>query len=125
MTLWRQRLAIFAFRSKSNQARLSPCQSLTESIVQEKYASLDDAFRSMIRVILDAGDRAAPRAIATTEVRAMCISIADPRRRYVSFAPRRWSFAYALGEFCWHIRGSDRLDEIAFYAAKWRDMSED
>jgi thymidylate synthase len=93
--------------------------------VLEHFTCLDDAVRYMIRIVLDCGDRVAPREIATTEVRAMHFSIEDPRRRYVSFAPRRWSFRYALGEFCWHLRGSDRLDEIAFYAARWREMSED
>jgi thymidylate synthase len=90
-----------------------------------QFPSLDDAYTWIIDAILKRGESVSPRAIPTTELRAVCISIADPRRRYVSLRPRRWSFAYALGEFCWHVRGSDRLDEISFYSERWRQMSDD
>jgi thymidylate synthase len=89
------------------------------------FASLDDAYSWIINAILRHGERVSPRAIPTTELRAVSISIANPRRRYISLRPRRWSFGYALGEFCWHARGSDRLDEISFYSERWREMSDD
>jgi len=78
-----------------------------------------------LRAILSDGQHVRPRNIATRELRAFHFSIEDPRRRFVSIAPRRWNFAYALGEFCWHIRGSDSLEEIAFYSPRWRSVSDD
>ena len=90
-----------------------------------EFASLDDAFVWIINSILKRGEDIAPRGIPTSEVRALSISIANPRRRYISLPPRRWSFGYALGEFCWHARGSSNVEEISFYSRRWREMSDD
>jgi thymidylate synthase len=90
-----------------------------------RFDSLDDAFRWVVEAIVRDGEPVAPRTISTKELRGISISISDPRRRYVSLAPRRWSFAYALGEFCWHARGSAKLDEISFYSKRWEQMSDD
>lgn len=90
-----------------------------------KFSSLDEAFKWVIDAVVQRGERVAPRSEATSELRSTCFTIDDPRRRYISLRPRRWSFAYALGEFCWHARGSNRLDEIEFYSSRWRQMSHD
>lgn len=89
------------------------------------FGSLDDAFRWVVEVIVRDGEPVAPRTLSTKELRGISISISDPRRRYVSLVPRRWSFAYALGEFCWHARGSAKLDEISFYSKRWEQVSAD
>lgn len=89
------------------------------------FLSLDEAFKWVAGSIVECGAVIAPRGLPTRELRAVHFSIEDPRRRYVSLAARRWSFPYALGEFCWHARGSNRLDEISFYASRWQRMSED
>jgi thymidylate synthase len=92
---------------------------------RNRFDSLDDAFRWVVEAIVRDGEPVAPRSVSTKELRGIFISISDPRRRYVSLAPRRWSFAYALGEFCWHARGSAKLDEISFYSKRWEQMSDD
>ena len=90
-----------------------------------KFASLDDAYQWVLDAILSQGEQVAPRTLPTRELRSVGLTITDPRRRYVSLRPRRWSIAYALGEFCWHARASDRLDDISFYSDRWREMSDD
>jgi thymidylate synthase len=89
------------------------------------FSSLDDALKWAVGAIIQNGERAAPRSIPTLELRSVLIAIDDPRRRYVSLEPRRWSFSYALGELSWHLRASTDLQEIAFYSKRWRAMSDD
>jgi thymidylate synthase len=89
------------------------------------FSSLDDAYLWIIESILTNGEYVAPRSMPTRELRAIGITICDPRRRYISLPPRRWSFGYALGELCWHLRGSDLLSDIRYYSERWREMSDD
>ncbi len=90
-----------------------------------RFASLDAAFLCVVRAIVENGARVAPRAVPTIELRGVSFFVDDPRRRYVSLRPRHWSFAYALGELCWHLRGSRALGEIEFYSRRWRAISAD
>jgi len=89
------------------------------------FDSLDDALRSLVTALLTEGESVAPRKMPTLEMRAVCFSIRDPRRRYISLEPRHWSLPYAVGEFCWHAAASNRLDAISFYAPRWKQMSDD
>lgn len=88
-----------------------------------EFASLDAAFLAVMRLLLREGGHSAPRALPTRELAPFSFAIADPRCRYVSVPARRWSIAYAIGEFAWHLRGSDSTEEIAFYAPRWRRIA--
>jgi len=92
--------------------------------MQKQFKSLDGAFRWTIESILNCGEAIAPRGIPTRELRVVGFSIEDPRKRYVSLPARRWSLSYAIGEFCWHARGSNESDEIGHYSSRWRMMSD-
>jgi thymidylate synthase len=89
----------------------------------ETFASLDEAFLKILGLLLNTGTQAAPRDLSTSELTPFSFSIADPRRRYVSVPERRWSISYAIGELAWHLRGSDAVEEIAFYAPRWRKLA--
>jgi len=88
-----------------------------------EFESLDSAFVWVLAQCLQSGVRSAPRGIETLELFPVAFSISDPRRRYVSVSQRRWSIVYALGEFCWHLRGSSSVEEIAHYAPRWRKIA--
>lgn len=88
-----------------------------------EFASLDEAFLSVLDLLLRHGGASAPRDLPTREVVPFGFSITDPRRRYISVPDRRWSLAYAIAEFAWHLRGSDSVEEIAFYAPRWRQIA--
>ncbi|WP_247315498.1 thymidylate synthase [Ralstonia pseudosolanacearum] len=88
-----------------------------------EFESLDAAFSWVLARCLQNGQRTAPRGIATLELLPVAFTINDPRRRYVSLPPRRWSIVYAIGELCWHLRGSSLVDEIAHYASRWRAIA--
>ena len=87
------------------------------------FESLDAAFIWILTQCLQSDIRSAPRGIETLELLPVAFSISDPRRRYISVPQRRWSIVYALGEFCWHLRASSSVDEIAHYAPRWRTIA--
>jgi len=90
---------------------------------REEFDSLDEAFISIINLLLNHGISSAPRDLPTIEVSPFSFSITNPRRRYVSVPIRRWSIAYAIAEFAWHLRASESVEEIAFYAPRWRKIA--
>lgn len=65
-----------------------------------------------------------PRGMTTREVVGATLTIENPRRRCIMSRARKWSLPLAVGEFCWHLSGSDDLSFIAYYAARWREFSE-
>jgi thymidylate synthase len=88
-----------------------------------EFASLDEAFLAVMDLLLRQGTSSAPRDLPTREVAPFTFSISNPRRRFVSIPERKWSIAYAIAEFAWHLRGADSVDEIAFYAPRWRTIA--
>lgn len=51
--------------------------------------------------------------------------VADPTRNIVSSEIRRLPMRYAVGELLWYLSGSDRTADIAQFASKWNDLSDD
>jgi thymidylate synthase len=88
------------------------------------FSSFDDAYQWVLSSVV-LGKSVAPRGEETRECVQLGFCLTDPRRRYVSLLERRWSFAYAIAEFAWHARASRSVEEIAWYAPKWRDVSDD
>lgn len=88
------------------------------------FESLDDAFVAILKQLLSDGQPRAPRELDTFELTPFAFTLTEPRRRYVSIPERRWSIAYAVGELAWHLRASESTDEIAFYAPRWRKITQ-
>ena len=91
----------------------------------EIFDSLDDAGISLLSSLLSSGQTAAPRGLRTLELTPFCFGIANPRRRCVMNSARRWNLPLAIGEFCWHVSGSNELQFIEYYAKRWREFAED
>ncbi len=51
--------------------------------------------------------------------------LANPRRRILTSAARKWSLPLALGEFCWHLSASNELSFIRYYSTRWDDFTDD
>lgn len=92
---------------------------------QFHYNSMDEMYLAILDRIMKVGEPAHPRDINTVELIGEAFTLTNPRKRYISIPERRWSLAYALGELCWHMRGSDSLEEIMWYAKKWKENSVD
>jgi thymidylate synthase len=89
------------------------------------FNCIDDAYRWLLREILDCGEITRPRGLTTKELIGVTLRISNVRRRIVTNARRRFSLPLAIGEFCWHLSGSDEVDALAYYAPRWRDFTED
>jgi thymidylate synthase len=89
------------------------------------FHSIDNIQSWVIRSILKHGQAAAPRGISTLELFPCSFVLSSPRRRCTTNPARRWSFPLAIGEFCWHVSGSNELDFISHYAKRWRRFSDD
>jgi thymidylate synthase len=90
-----------------------------------KFESADEIQHWILSFILNYGEETEPRGMKTLEICPVMFTLLNPRKRCVTNAERRWSFPLALGEFCWHISGSDELNFIEFYASQWRNFAED
>lgn len=53
----------------------------------------------------------------------MCVE--DPTRNIVSSNTRKMPMRYAVGELAWYLSGSNKVKDIARYAKKWAEISDD
>jgi thymidylate synthase len=90
-----------------------------------EFDSLDDIQRWALKTVLEVGSVIAPRGLQTRECIAAHFVLRNPRRRCVLASARRWSLPLAIGEFCWHLSGSDSLSHLEYYAPRWRQFSDD
>ncbi|MEQ7874000.1 thymidylate synthase [Sphingomonas sp. ASV193] len=86
---------------------------------------MDEVQRWALATLLANGSPSAPRADRTIEMIGAGFRLLDPRARLITSAARRWSTALAVGEFAWHLSGSNEVAPIAYYASRWRDFSDD
>ena len=91
----------------------------------ETFETLDDAMCTGISRILSEGKLVKPREQLTKEILGFNFTLSNPLARLIFNPARRWSLPLAIGEFCWHSSGSNRVDEIAHYASAWRQSSDD
>lgn len=66
-----------------------------------------------------------PRGELTREVLCVGITIAVPYQRCVTHPYRGFSLKYALGEWLWYRRPSNKLNEIRYYSKFWDKVSDD
>ena len=70
------------------------------------------------------GTEAAPRTQRTLEFFPAEFELTNPRARRICNPRRKWSLPLAIGEFAWHVSGSDDVNAIAYYADRWRNFSD-
>lgn len=51
--------------------------------------------------------------------------VEDPTRNIVTSKIRNMPMRYAVGELLWYLSGSNRVDDIAQFASKWLELSDD
>ena len=51
--------------------------------------------------------------------------VEDPTRNIVTSKIRNMPMRYAVGELAWYLSGSNKVKDIAQYAKKWADISDD
>ena len=93
--------------------------------MNEVFESMDEVLRGVLERLERDGEWVSPRGRRTKEVTGLSFALSDPRARRIGNPARRWSEAYAVGELCWHLSGSDRAEEISYYSSVWRSLSAD
>ena len=93
--------------------------------MNELFRSMDDVLLSVLERIRHEGAIEIPRGLRTREITALSFTLADPRARKIGNPARKWSETYAVGELCWHLSASDRLDGISHYSSFWKSLSFD
>jgi thymidylate synthase len=90
-----------------------------------QFESLNEAQRWIFEELLRGGRPVSPRGSETIELPPTQIALICPRRRLLTMAARKWSLPLAIGEFCWHLSGSDDVEALEFYAPRWRNFADD
>ncbi len=87
--------------------------------------SLDELQSWVLSSLLTRGHQTRPRGLETLELFPVTFTLTKPRKRSVVNPERRWNLPLAIGEFCWHVSGSNELQFIEYYAKRWREFAED
>jgi len=87
--------------------------------------NFNSLYRTLHEVILSNGIISRPRGMEIYELLNCSIILTNPRNRLLESKVRKHSYTYACGEFFWYLRGTDSVDEIAFYLNRMRDFSDD
>jgi len=87
--------------------------------------SFDELQSWVLSSLLTEGAPAKPRGLQTLELFPATFTLTRPRNRCVANRERRWNLPLAIGEFCWHVSGSNELQFIEYYAKRWREFAED
>jgi thymidylate synthase len=95
------------------------------SHISQLFESLDQVQTWILSLLLENGEWVQPRGLKTLEISPITFTLSNPRKRCVFNYKRRWSLPLAIGEFCWHLSGSNQLHFIQYYARRWKDFSED
>jgi len=86
--------------------------------------TLDDVIHSVIDEITKRGNRIHPRKGSADEITGVLLEISNPLAR-LSRTETRGRIFSALGELCWYLAGSKKVDFISYYIANYRKLAED
>lgn len=79
----------------------------------------------LFRALLQNAVQVSPRGLATRELLFVGVELTNPRRRLTTLVGRNWSPKLAVGEFCWNLRGEQSVENLAYYAPRWREFADE
>lgn len=88
------------------------------------FKNVNEAFIYYIKQLQSAPE-SMPRGMKIKECLGISFTIENPRKRITNNSIRQMSMSFAIGEFLWYLRGSDRLDIIEYYSKIYPDFSDD
>lgn len=89
------------------------------------FESLEESYPVLIKDLINEGDKVSPRGIPTREISPVCITIKDPRKRFIPSNVRRLNVGFAIAEMLWILRCSNSATEIGHYNKNWLNFSDD
>ena len=84
--------------------------------------TVDDLTRHVIEAIFAHGAKITATKGPNTELLGAVLKLTNPRAR-LSRTETRGKLFSALGELCWYLNGTDRLEPIEYYISKYRKYS--
>jgi len=89
------------------------------------FDSIDDIQLFILEKLFSKGEIVTTRELKTLELCNINFCLEFPRNRNTYNPKRKWNYPLAIGEFAWHLSGSNNLDFIAYYARQWKKYSND
>jgi len=86
--------------------------------------TLDDLLRIVLTKLLASNSHIEPDRGACTELCGVMLKLYNPRAR-LSRTERKGTVFSCLGDFLWHMAGSNQLNFITYYIEKYFDYSDD
>ena len=94
----------------------------TAKTVNEAWEKGFDALRAQAEKGYQAGSR---DGAVVGEICDAVFCIEDPTRNIVTSPIRKMPLRYAIGELAWYLSGSNNVRDIAPFAKKWEEISDD
>jgi thymidylate synthase len=89
------------------------------------FNSVDQIQLFLLKELFTHGEQITSRNLLTLEICNINLCLTDPKNRKTNIPSRKWNFALAIGEFAWHLSGSNNLNFITYYAKQWKEFSSD
>lgn len=91
----------------------------------DTYDVADELYIDVARKLKKTSLYVSPRGHLCGELLGLTYKVLIPRSRWIKNTGRELSLSFALGEFCWIMRGSNDLNTIAYYAPSYSKYSDD
>ncbi len=85
--------------------------------------TLDDVIRHVIDDIQSHGERIKPSKGWATELTGVLVELTDPRARLSRTETRGKPYS-CLGELCWYLAKTNKLDFISYYIPRYKDYAD-
>lgn len=89
------------------------------------FKSVDEMQLYILEKLFSEGEIITTREMKTLEICNINLCLENPRNRNTNNPKRKWKLPLAIGEFAWHVSGSNTLDFITYYAKQWKNFSTD
>ena len=92
---------------------------------QVSVSTLNASFKECLKELLEYGVETKPRGEKVKEIINYSIVVENPRNRVITFADRKTSMKYLLGEFIWYLSGSPNVQDINMYSKFWEAIAKE
>lgn len=89
------------------------------------FNSIDEIQVWLLNSLFADGELITTRELITLELCNINFCLTNPLNRNTYNPKRNWKLPLAIGEFAWHVSGSNNLDFITYYARQWKNFSND
>ncbi len=89
------------------------------------FNTIDEMQLYILEKLFSEGEFVTTREMKTLEICNVNLCLENPRNRNTYNIKRKWKLPLAIGEFAWHVSGSNTLDFITYYAKQWKNFSTD